>query len=750
MIEIKDAASFAPYRVNSGEYPTPEVLNRSALGMINNDMILEAATEMLARSGGAQLVTSKTKLLCHFNGNTKDVIGSVTSDEEAAGQTVYGLASDGKFDGAYTAQDSSFNLVSDNAGIDSSFNTLSGWTVSGTKVGDVSVLTGLSGLTLDNDALRTAYPLHSDVFAPGTIILTSEKYSIVGQEATSASVQVSTLSNMVANGVTLEFKINFYTDTTFISAVNTSLSSNKFDGALKLENIPTPPTATKAECAITVTYSNLQSSNFPSTASINIKNLMHCVGIICHTYAASSSDATSLTYSNVVNGASDFSVFSWVYFNGNQINNYNLNYGPLFINGVPTTGARSYHVTSAAVVGDTVSIGDVVFTCVASSAVSLEFNAGADAAAAAVNLKTSLDNAVEITSTYDVTIEGTTITLTEKTSGGKDTPAEAVCTGTIAITSSVASISSPNNVGIRHFVTDKGSGKFTVAESTSVYGTKLTIPEADYNKYLPVMLRRKTVNNLAIVDILVLCSDGTLLKANLGNITLNSSYYSIIVGKDPNETITPSYFNGGITELRYDEEWLNDAQFTMMALNEQPFNTGYESVDLAWYKPNANLIKNPEGKLGLNFWEDAPTNFDAIVEDVDIGSGFKWFDTSAATSDVKSAPVTASAGTPFTLSSTITASADATGQVGIKLSFYSDLAGTTYIGCASAQAGVGSTSDCVVKAVTPSEVRSVRAIMYIASATATSVKWSKLKLEKGSTSTKFTDDYTPAYAVYAE
>ena len=750
MLDIKNSGTLNPFKINNGEYPTPEVLNRPAIGLINNDLILEAASMMLARSGGAQLVTSNTKFLCHFDGSTKDVIGGVIASEEVSG-SVSGLVTDDIFDGAFVAQDASYNLVADNAAIDSSLKTLNGWTLSGTKVSSVTVSSSFTGLTIDNEALKTVYPLYSDVYAPGDIVLTSQKYSIVGQSSTSASIRLSTKSNLDFLGVSVNFKIKFYTDTEYLSYADASISSNGFDGLIKLEDVTTPETATKAECVITINYNHLQASDYPSVACINLKDFMHCTGIISHTYAQASSDATTLTFENIINGSEDFSIFAWAYFGGNQINNYNLNYGPLFISGTPTTGTRSYTVTTPAVVGDTVTIEAVEFSCVASGATGAQFNVGVDNNETAANIKAALEINTSIADDYTITINNNVITLTEKISGTYHTPAEATCTGTLVIFNGTAATSSPNTVGIRHLVADKGTGKFTASVSETVIGSKLTIPESDYNTYRPIMLRKKTTNNVATVDLLILCSDLTLLKSTITDIILNSSYYSIVVGKDPNDTITPSYFNGGISELRYDAEWLNDAQFTMMALNELPFSLGYESEDLSWFKPNVNLIKNPDGKLGKNFWSDTPENFTALVEDVNVGSGFYWHNTSVTTADIKSVPVLLGENIPLTYSAKVKTNADTTGIVGIKLNFYSDVAGTTYIGYASSQAAIGGQETTyTVKATTPTGTQSVRAIMYVASSTSSSITWTKLKLERDSVATKFTDDYTPAYAVYAE
>ena len=151
--------------------------------------------------------------------------------------------------------------------------------------------------------------------------------------------------------------------------------------------------------------------------------------------------------------------------------------------------------------------------------------------------------------------------------------------------------------GMRHLATNAGVLTFCLSETDANLGTSFTISQSDIGIYRPCMIRKRIVNAAASLELLMLGYDGSLYKSALVPTTYTATLLDLILGKDPNESAL-SYFNGGISELRYDSEWLNDAQFTMLALNTRPFKVGNESSVSQWLSPTPNLIKNPEGKLG--------------------------------------------------------------------------------------------------------------------------------------------------------
>lgn len=116
---------------------------------------------------------------------------------------------------------------------------------------------------------------------------------------------------------------------------------------------------------------------------------------------------------------------------------------------VAIAGARAYTITTNCVATDTITIGGVVFTAIASGATGNQFNIGADTTITATNLTSVLNANATISALYTATSSTNIITLTEKVSGGGNTPAVATYTGTVvvssgtAITSAVASSTAP-------------------------------------------------------------------------------------------------------------------------------------------------------------------------------------------------------------------------------------------------------------------------------------------------------------------
>lgn len=98
-----------------------------------------------------------------------------------------------------------------------------------------------------------------------------------------------------------------------------------------------------------------------------------------------------------------------------------------------TAGSRTYPISTNAVATDTVTIGGVTFTAVASGATGNQFNVGASTTATATNLAAVLNANATISALYTATASTNVVTLTEKTAGGGNTPGAATKTGTIVI-----------------------------------------------------------------------------------------------------------------------------------------------------------------------------------------------------------------------------------------------------------------------------------------------------------------------------
>lgn len=98
-------------------------------------------------------------------------------------------------------------------------------------------------------------------------------------------------------------------------------------------------------------------------------------------------------------------------------------------------GSRRYTVTASSVAGDTVIIGGVSLTATASTTDSSDYAIGSSVSDVATNIATALNANSTFTQLYKATSSGAVITVTEVIKGNGNTPAAAVCTGSIAITS---------------------------------------------------------------------------------------------------------------------------------------------------------------------------------------------------------------------------------------------------------------------------------------------------------------------------
>ena len=105
------------------------------------------------------------------------------------------------------------------------------------------------------------------------------------------------------------------------------------------------------------------------------------------------------------------------------------------ISTVAIAGTNTYTVSTNAAASDTVTFGGVTLTA------GTDFNVGDTAAATATNIAAAFAENATINATYNVTVDGAAITITEKTAGGGDTPGAMTYTGTIVITAGTATTS---------------------------------------------------------------------------------------------------------------------------------------------------------------------------------------------------------------------------------------------------------------------------------------------------------------------
>ena len=99
---------------------------------------------------------------------------------------------------------------------------------------------------------------------------------------------------------------------------------------------------------------------------------------------------------------------------------------------VSIQGKNTYTVSTNAVAEDTVTFGGVTLTA------GTDFNVGTSVQATATNIAAAFAANATISGTYNVTVDGAVITITEITAGGGATPGAMTTTGTCVITAGTA------------------------------------------------------------------------------------------------------------------------------------------------------------------------------------------------------------------------------------------------------------------------------------------------------------------------
>lgn len=120
-----------------------------------------------------------------------------------------------------------------------------------------------------------------------------------------------------------------------------------------------------------------------------------------------------------------------------------VQYGDGTVSIAPATiaGVRDYTIATNCVNTDTITISTVTFTATTATQDTTNFIVGATATDSATNFKTALNANSTISALYTATSSGAIVTLTEKTSGGGNTPTVATYTGTVVITNALVSTS---------------------------------------------------------------------------------------------------------------------------------------------------------------------------------------------------------------------------------------------------------------------------------------------------------------------
>ena len=218
---------------------------------------------------------------------------------------------------------------------------------------------------------------------------------------------------------------------------------------------------------------------------------------------------------------------------------------------------------------------------------------------------------------------------------------------------------------------------------------------------------------------------------------------------------------GLVTEVRYDREWLNDQQLSVMGLTTLSFaerskvsltaNSIYAILDSI----GINLLKNPDGRLAMYHWADYPpeAQFINVVGDPIIGSGYTWRGGAAGTDyNITSAFIKIDPEKMVRFRARMYSVLGSRGTYGIGIRYYSAENDSNFIGALKVvKADNGGGPDYYNYAeLPPPGATHIKVSMVIGNDfVSSSAFWSRLKVEQGDNFTMFTDDSSPKHALYA-
>lgn len=320
MSQIISQIDFDTSKINSGEYPTPSVLNRPLLACMDADNRLEEAVQYLVRST-ALVVTDNTRFLSHCSDDGVDVIGNVppTLSTDYISSFMY----DDMFIGSAFPQSAATNILGTIMGLDTSLKTLNGWSAT---PGSASIVIGIAGTTITSEALTT--------MVVSTTRVSSPSIAVTAGNIMSASVQVQTDANLDYLSMRAGLEITFYDAVgTSVGHVYSEYNTNKLSGILVLESSTVPVGAVNAVLGYYV--------GFDSTASIGaviFKNAMLEVSPVAHTYIANSRRSNTIEYVGAVNGeGTEGTLICWTKFNILALLNHSGPIGPIFLASADST-----------------------------------------------------------------------------------------------------------------------------------------------------------------------------------------------------------------------------------------------------------------------------------------------------------------------------------------------------------------------------------------------------------------------------
>lgn len=292
---------------------------------------------------------------------------------------------------------------------------------------------------------------------------------------------------------------------------------------------------------------------------------------------------------------------------------------------------------------------------------------------------------------------------------------------------------------------------------TATYGEKFEVPTEYVDEYLLSAIRiRPNEENAdkSIVEFSIIAGPHaykSALEVNTNLITKGN----LILG---NDTIATDFFNGPVTEVRYDKEWVNDTELYMISLAKKPFSfkrsndlgaaDAGESVLDTLDKVGVNMILNPTGRLAFVGWNNYPERYFTVIHnDVYAGNCFAWIGNATSAAEIYSDQFPVKPSTLYSLRSVMFSEQGSGGNAGIGIVWY-DKDGVEISRFKVNMTHIYQPKHYSISSVSPSNATYASAFMFAeADLRTTKLTWSRLKFEMGDP-TQFTDDAGAGYALY--
>lgn len=289
------------------------------------------------------------------------------------------------------------------------------------------------------------------------------------------------------------------------------------------------------------------------------------------------------------------------------------------------------------------------------------------------------------------------------------------------------------------------------------YGPEFTIPDDYQDAYLlsAVRIRPSEESTGKSIVEFAICAGPQIYKSEL---LIDSSLVKqgdFILGTDFGAT---DFFNGPVTEVRYDTEWVNDIELYIISLAKKAFSfkksndlgasDAGDSIQDTLDKVGVNLILNPTGRLAFIGWNNYPEKYFSVIHnDAYAGNAFLWVGNANNDYQIISNQMNVKASNVYTMRAVMYSDQNSAGEAGIGVTWYTQ-EGTKISTSKINMTHIATPKYYSLSVVAPSNAVSASVFMYVTKTLKTTrLTWSRLKFEMGD-ATQFTDDSGAGYALY--